>query len=205
MRIFWSNLMCGCRYHVCGCRSQTSSETCTIFKLRIFISRFGMAPAPSRRHSRQNGRPVTSNIRPLKRYREIASQVPCFSRRRDVATFKWLTALFSPFYAKKNSFVTATKLGTTKFFFVAATKNFAAATKRFVDRTKHFVVVTKYFCYPYFNKWFCWYKKSFIPWSIKKTLLTLFFCRGKLFHNFILAYIYTTFHSCVPSLFSFSF
>jgi len=160
MRIFWSNLMCGCRYHVCGCRSQTSSETCTIFKLRIFISRFGMAPAPSRRHSRQNGRPVTSNIRPLKRYREIASQVPCFSRRRDVATFKWLTALFSPFYAKKNSFVTATKLGTTKFFFVAATKNFAAATKRFVDRTKHFVVVTKYFCYPYFNKWLCWYNKT---------------------------------------------
>jgi len=52
----------------------------------------------------------------------------------------------------KNSFVTATKLGTTNIFFVAATKNFAAATKCFVDRTKHFVVVTKYFCYPYFNK-----------------------------------------------------
>jgi len=44
----------------------------------------------------------------------------------------------------KNGFVTATKLGTTNKFFVAATKNF-------VDRTKHFVV-TKYFCYPYFNK-----------------------------------------------------
>jgi len=53
---------------------------------------------------------------------------------------------------KKNGFVTATELGTTNNFFVAATKNFAAATKRFVDRTKHFVVVTKYFCYPYFNK-----------------------------------------------------
>jgi len=53
---------------------------------------------------------------------------------------------------KKNGFVTATKLGTTNKYFVAATKNFAAATKRFVDRTKHFVVVTKYFCYPYFNK-----------------------------------------------------
>jgi len=52
----------------------------------------------------------------------------------------------------KNSFVTATKLGTTNKIFVDATKNFAAATKRFVDRTKHFVVVTKYFCYPYFNK-----------------------------------------------------
>jgi len=51
----------------------------------------------------------------------------------------------------KNGFVTATKLGTTNKFFVAATKNFAAATKRFVDRTKH-LVVTKYFCYPYFNK-----------------------------------------------------
>jgi len=48
-------------------------------------------------------------------------------------------------------FVTATKLGTTNKFFVAATKNFAPATKRFVDRTNHFVVVTKYFCYPYFN------------------------------------------------------
>jgi len=53
---------------------------------------------------------------------------------------------------EKNGFVTATKLGTTNKYFVAATKNFAAATKRFVDRTKHFVVVTKYFCYPYFNK-----------------------------------------------------
>jgi len=53
---------------------------------------------------------------------------------------------------RKNGFVTATKLGTTNIFFVAATKNFAAATKRFVDRTKHFVVVTKYFCYPHFNK-----------------------------------------------------
>jgi len=55
-------------------------------------------------------------------------------------------------YSEKNGFVTATKLGTTNKFFVAATKIFASATKRFVDRTKHFVVVTKYFCYPYFNK-----------------------------------------------------
>jgi len=55
-------------------------------------------------------------------------------------------------FTEKNGFVTATKLGTTNEFFVAATKNFAATTKRFVDRTKHFVVVTKYFCYPYFNK-----------------------------------------------------
>jgi len=52
---------------------------------------------------------------------------------------------------KKNGFVTATKLGTTNTFFVAATKNFAATAKRFVDRTKYFVVVTKYFCYLYFN------------------------------------------------------
>jgi len=51
-----------------------------------------------------------------------------------------------------NGFVTATKLGQTNKFFVAASKTFAAATKRFVDRTKHFVVATKYFCYPYFNK-----------------------------------------------------
>ena len=34
---------------------------------------------------------------------------------------------------RKNGFVTATKLGTTNEFFVAATKNFAAATERFVD------------------------------------------------------------------------
>ena len=54
--------------------------------------------------------------------------------------------------AEENGFVTATKLGTTNKFFVAATKNFAAATKRFVDRNKNFVVVTKYFCYPYFKK-----------------------------------------------------
>jgi len=40
----------------------------------------------------------------------------------------------------KNGFVTATKLGTTNTFFVAAPKNFAAATKRFVNTTKHFVV-----------------------------------------------------------------
>jgi len=66
-------------------------------------------------------------------------------------------------------FVTATKLGTTNYFFcsfnffVASTKNFAAATKRFVDRTKHFVVVTKYFCYPYFNKGLCWCNKTFFP------------------------------------------
>jgi len=55
-------------------------------------------------------------------------------------------------HTEKNGFVTATKLGKTNNFFVAATKHFATATKRFVDRTKHFVVVTKYFCYPYFKK-----------------------------------------------------
>ena len=64
-------------------------------------------------------------------------------------------------YPEKNGFVTATKLGTTNTFFVAATKNFAAATIRVVDRTKHFVVATKYFCYPYFNKLFCWCNKTF--------------------------------------------
>ena len=65
------------------------------------------------------------------------------------------------FYTEKNGFVTATKLGTRNEFFVASTKYFAAATKRFVDRTKHFVVVTNIFCYPYFNKWLCWYNKTF--------------------------------------------
>jgi len=38
-------------------------------------------------------------------------------------------------HTEKNGLVTATKLGTTNKFFVAATKYFAAATKRFVDRT----------------------------------------------------------------------
>jgi len=55
-------------------------------------------------------------------------------------------------YTEKNGFGTATKLGATNKFFVAATKNFAAATKRFVDSTKHFVDVTKCFCYPYVHK-----------------------------------------------------
>jgi len=64
----------------------------------------------------------------------------------------------------KNGFVTATKLGTTNIFFVAATENFAAATKRFVGRTKHFVVVTKYFCYSCFkNSDFLGITKPFIP------------------------------------------
>jgi len=63
-----------------------------------------------------------------------------------------IKANYTLLLTEKNSFVTATKLGTTNNFFVAATKNFAAATKRFVDRTKHFVGVTKYFCCPYFNK-----------------------------------------------------
>jgi len=53
---------------------------------------------------------------------------------------------------EKNGFVTATKLGTTNNFFVAATKYFAAAIKRFVDRTKHFVVVTKFFVTPILTK-----------------------------------------------------
>ena len=43
-----------------------------------------------------------------------------------------------------------------------------AGRKRFVDRTKHFVVVTKYFCYPYINKWFCWYNIFFSVQTISK-------------------------------------
>jgi len=67
-----------------------------------------------------------------------------------IATVTGRSIRFQPTLEK--GFVTATKLGTTDKFFVAATKNFATATKRLVDRTKHFVVVTKCFCYPYFNK-----------------------------------------------------
>jgi len=36
-------------------------------------------------------------------------------------------------HTEKNGFVTATKLGKTNKFFVAATNNFAAETKRFAD------------------------------------------------------------------------
>ena len=72
---------------------------------------------------------------------------------RETRTIIWFPPILS---RKKNGFVSATKLGTKNNFFVAATKNFAAATKRFV-------VVTKYFCYLHFNKWFCWYHKTFSP------------------------------------------
>jgi len=64
----------------------------------------------------------------------------------------------------KNGFVTATKLGTTNNFFVAATKNFGAASKRFVDRTKQFVVVTKYmFVIRILTNDFVGITKPFIP------------------------------------------
>jgi len=70
----------------------------------------------------------------------------------DYTVQRWTSPFLVPHEHGKNGFVTATKLGTTNTFFVAATKNFAAAINRFVNRTKHFVVVTKYFRYPYFNK-----------------------------------------------------
>jgi len=67
-------------------------------------------------------------------------------------------------YTEKNGLhVTATKVGTTNKYFVAAAKNFAAATKRFVDRTKHCVFVTKYFCYPILTNDFVGKTKPFIP------------------------------------------
>jgi len=75
----------------------------------------------------------------------------------------------------KNGFVTATKLGTTDTFFVAAIKNFAAAAKRSVDRTKHFDVA-KCFCYPYFKKWFCLYNKTFFPVRNVEHAFTYFVC-----------------------------
>ena len=84
--------------------------------------------------------------------------------------------LWSPipgYHTEKNGFVTATKLGTTNESFVVSTKNFAAATKRFADSTIHFVVVTKYFCYPYFNKWLCWFNKTFFPCIFHKLLMNV--------------------------------
>jgi len=62
----------------------------------------------------------------------------------------------------KNGFVTATKISDNKYFFVAATKNFAAATKRFVDRTKYFVV-TNIFAIPILTNDFVDVTKPFIP------------------------------------------
>jgi len=64
---------------------------------------------------------------------------------------------------EENGFVTATKLGTTNKFFVAATKYFAAATKRFVDRTKHFVVLTIFLVIPIFTNDFVGITKRFFP------------------------------------------
>jgi len=71
--------------------------------------------------------------------------------------------LFSTSVTDKNGFGTASTLGTTNNFFVAATKNLAAATKRFVDRTKHFVFMTKYFCYPYLTNDFVGITKPLFP------------------------------------------
>jgi len=81
-------------------------------------------------------------------------KLACASLRCCSSPVKQQRAMARRIYliTEKNGFGTATKLGITNKFFVAATKTFAAATKRFVNRTKHFVVVTKCFCYPYFNK-----------------------------------------------------
>jgi len=107
----------------------------------------------------------------LQSSQNLISAFNAFHETFDYRTLKNLTCFpyslfgfpnFLLFLTRKNGFVTATKLGTTNKILVAATKNFAAATKRFVDRTKHFVV-TKKFCYPYFNKWFCQYEKTFFP------------------------------------------
>jgi len=62
---------------------------------------------------------------------QLSSQITCI---------KTISCCIGRQDTEKNGFVTATKLGTTNKFFVAATKHFAAATKRFVDRTKHFVI-----------------------------------------------------------------
>ena len=62
---------------------------------------------------------------------------------------------------RKKWFCYGNKIRDNKWIFCCCNQSFAAATKRVVDRTKHVVVVTKYFCSPYFNKWFCWYNKTF--------------------------------------------
>jgi len=121
-------------------------------KLYVFVSRVawlsaGHKAAPLSLASRRNSFTLRTSV-------ELFLQG--ITQKNDCHSNKYLWHC-----TEKNGFVTATKLGVTNYFFVAATKNFAAATKRFVDRTKHFVVVTKDFCYPYFNKWFCWYNKTF--------------------------------------------
>ena len=77
--------------------------------------------------------------------------------------FRFIAAAVEAKLHGKNGFVTATKLGTTNNFFVAATKNFAAATKHFVDRTKHFVVVTNIFVIPILTNDSVGITKPFIP------------------------------------------
>jgi len=52
-------------------------------------------------------------------------------------------------FTEKNSFVTATKLGTTNKFLLLQPKILLQQPNFFFDRTKHFVV-TKYFCYSLF-------------------------------------------------------
>jgi len=59
---------------------------------------------------------------------KVAADTPCYERQRRYCTFRCEHTA-----SRKNGLVSATKLGTTNNFFVAATKNFAAATKRFVD------------------------------------------------------------------------
>jgi len=84
---------------------------------------------------------------------------------RIIRPFSSLVYL-SSLYTEKNGFVTATKLGTTNNFFVAATKYFAAATKLFVDRTKQ-LVVTKYYFIPTLTNDFVGITKPFIGLNLE--------------------------------------
>jgi len=92
--------------------------------------------------------PLTpTNTEKVRRKRDLnLSLITCGTSFRDLNRKKW--------------FCYSNKIRDNKWFLLLLQPKIAA-TKRIVDRTKYFVVVTKYFCYPYFNKWLCWYNKTF--------------------------------------------
>ena len=69
---------------------------------------------------------------------------------------------------KKNGFVTATKLGTTNNFLLLLQPKILPQQPNGLLIEPNILVLTKYFCYPYFNKWFCWYNKTFFSVAVCK-------------------------------------
>jgi len=65
------------------------------------------------------------------------------------------------------------KIKDNKNFFCCCNQKFRCSNQTFFDRTKYFVVVTNYCRYPHFNKWFCWYNKTFYTWSAPEVYFSL--------------------------------